>query len=148
MQASRPTELKNPSQEHSGAVSPPTASAPAQGEEKEAIQTSSRTDGPYTSKPPLGTEPPGPSSASSGPSQASSSRPRLSAGPEAREKLKFILGASEDNSSDDEPLVMLPPPTKASSSKVSQAPPSSVSSEPPSQCLPELATAPSSSSMR
>ncbi|XP_028850871.1 acetyl-CoA carboxylase 2 isoform X3 [Denticeps clupeoides] len=31
-------------------------------------------------------------------------RTRLHSGPEAREKLKFILGASEDNSSDDEPV--------------------------------------------
>lgn len=147
MQASRPTEPNNPSQEHSGAVGPLTATAPAQGEEKVAIQTSSRTDGPYTSKPPLGAEPPGPSSASSsGPSQASSSTPRLSAGPE---KLKFILGASEDNSSDDEPLIMLPPPAaKASSNDVPQAPSSSASSEPPSQRVPKPVAAPSSSSMR
>lgn len=35
--------------------------------------------------------------------------PMLSSGPEARARLKFILGASEDNSSDDEPLVTKPP---------------------------------------
>lgn len=35
--------------------------------------------------------------------------PMLSSGPEARERLKFILGASEDNSSDEEPLVTKPP---------------------------------------
>ncbi|XP_036953486.1 acetyl-CoA carboxylase isoform X2 [Acanthopagrus latus] len=35
--------------------------------------------------------------------------PMLSSGPEARERLKFILGASEDNSSDEEPLVSKPP---------------------------------------
>ncbi|XP_061907231.1 acetyl-CoA carboxylase isoform X1 [Entelurus aequoreus] len=35
--------------------------------------------------------------------------PMLRSGPEARERLKFILGASEDNSSDDEPLVAKPP---------------------------------------
>ncbi|KAM7017859.1 acetyl-CoA carboxylase isoform 2-T4 [Tautogolabrus adspersus] len=35
--------------------------------------------------------------------------PMLSSGPEARDRLKFILGASEDNSSDDEPLVTKPP---------------------------------------
>ncbi|KAF0033826.1 hypothetical protein F2P81_013892 [Scophthalmus maximus] len=35
--------------------------------------------------------------------------PMLSSGPEARERLKFILGASEDNSSDEEPLVGKPP---------------------------------------
>ncbi|XP_070759737.1 acetyl-CoA carboxylase 2 isoform X2 [Enoplosus armatus] len=33
----------------------------------------------------------------------------LSSGSEARERLKFILGASEDNSSDEEPLVTKPP---------------------------------------
>ncbi|XP_020505570.2 acetyl-CoA carboxylase isoform X2 [Labrus bergylta] len=36
-------------------------------------------------------------------------RPMLSSGPEARDRLKFILGASEDNSSDDEPLITKPP---------------------------------------
>ncbi|TRY55633.1 hypothetical protein DNTS_008834, partial [Danionella cerebrum] len=40
------------------------------------------------------------------PSSAESQRPRFSAGVHAKERLKFILGASEDNSSDDEPLVM------------------------------------------
>lgn len=35
--------------------------------------------------------------------------PMLSSGPEARERLKFIIGASEDNSSDEEPLVSKPP---------------------------------------
>ncbi|KAF3695826.1 Acetyl-CoA carboxylase 2 [Channa argus] len=35
--------------------------------------------------------------------------PMLSSGPEARQRLKFILGASEDNSSDEEPLVTKPP---------------------------------------
>lgn len=35
--------------------------------------------------------------------------PMLSSEPEARERLKFILGASEDNSSDEEPLVTKPP---------------------------------------
>lgn len=35
--------------------------------------------------------------------------PMLSSGPEGRERLKFILGASEDNSSDDEPLTTKPP---------------------------------------
>ena len=35
--------------------------------------------------------------------------PMLSSGPEARERLKFVLGASEDNSSDEEPLVTKPP---------------------------------------
>ncbi|KAK1893031.1 PAN2-PAN3 deadenylation complex catalytic subunit PAN2 [Dissostichus eleginoides] len=44
--------------------------------------------------------------------------PMLSSGPEDRERLKFILGASEDNSSDEEPLVSKPP------SGAAQPPPS------------------------
>lgn len=35
--------------------------------------------------------------------------PMLNSGPVGRERLKFILGASEDNSSDEEPLVSKPP---------------------------------------
>ncbi|XP_054466487.1 acetyl-CoA carboxylase isoform X1 [Anoplopoma fimbria] len=35
--------------------------------------------------------------------------PMLSSAPDVRERLKFILGASEDNSSDEEPLVTKPP---------------------------------------
>lgn len=35
--------------------------------------------------------------------------PMLSSGPEARERLKFILGASEDNSSDEEHVATKPP---------------------------------------
>lgn len=35
--------------------------------------------------------------------------PMLSSGPEARERLKFILGASEDNSSDEEHAATKPP---------------------------------------
>lgn len=38
-------------------------------------------------------------------SHTESHRPRFGSGAQAKEKLKFILGASEDNSSDDEPLV-------------------------------------------
>ncbi|XP_028270699.1 acetyl-CoA carboxylase isoform X2 [Parambassis ranga] len=53
--------------------------------------------------------------------------PMLSSGPEARERLKFILGASEDNSSDEEPLVAKPPsgpcqpPTSSLKSPTQQA---------------------------
>lgn len=43
------------------------------------------------------------------PSQYKTNKPMLSSGPEARERLKFILGASEDNSSDEEPQVAKPP---------------------------------------
>lgn len=51
------------------------------------------------------------SSSSSPRSQKSPKRkvPMLSSGPEARERLKFILGASEDNSSDEEPVATKPP---------------------------------------
>ncbi|XP_042276457.1 acetyl-CoA carboxylase isoform X2 [Thunnus maccoyii] len=58
--------------------------------------------------------------------------PMLSSGPEARERLKFILGASEDNSSDEEPVVTKlpsgasPPPTSTPKSS-----PLQVSSEVP-----------------
>ncbi|XP_005722276.1 acetyl-CoA carboxylase isoform X2 [Pundamilia nyererei] len=51
--------------------------------------------------------------------------PMLSSGPKARERLKFILGASEDNSSDEEPLVTKPP------SGASQPPSSTIKSSPP-----------------
>ncbi|XP_037633326.1 acetyl-CoA carboxylase isoform X2 [Sebastes umbrosus] len=50
--------------------------------------------------------------------------PMLSSGPEARERLKFIIGASEDNSSDEDSLVSKPP------SGVSQPPPSATRSCP------------------
>uniref|UniRef100_A0A3B5AVX7 acetyl-CoA carboxylase n=1 Tax=Stegastes partitus TaxID=144197 RepID=A0A3B5AVX7_9TELE len=57
----------------------------------------------------------------------------LSSGPEARERLKFILGASEDNSSDEEPLVSKPP------SGASQPPNSTPRSSPqPSMSGPHL----------
>lgn len=52
--------------------------------------------------------------------------PMLSSGPEARERLKFILGASEDNSSDEEPLVTKPP-------SGAPQPPSSTSQPSPEQ---------------
>lgn len=51
--------------------------------------------------------------------------PMLSSGPKARERLKFILGASEDNSSDEEPLITKPP------SGASQPPTSTIKSSPP-----------------
>lgn len=53
--------------------------------------------------------------------------PMLRSGPQARERLKFILGASEDNSSDEELVVTKPPsgtsqpPTPASKSSSQQA---------------------------
>ncbi|KAL2091869.1 hypothetical protein ACEWY4_011667 [Coilia grayii] len=147
MEPSRTTEPKNPSQEHSRAVGPQAAAVCAH----EALQICSSANGPYASKPPSGTEPPSASSGPPAPSQASSSRPRLGAGPESREKLKFILGASEDNSSDDEPLVMFRPPlAKPSSAEVQQVPSPSISSdsEQPSQPLPTPAASPSTSSMR
>lgn len=44
-----------------------------------------------------------------GPGRGGMTRPRLVSGPEARERLKFILGASEDYSSDEEPAVLEQP---------------------------------------
>ncbi|XP_012671358.2 acetyl-CoA carboxylase isoform X2 [Clupea harengus] len=144
MQPSRTEEPNDPSQEHFRAVGPQTASTSAHSGE-ETLQTSSKMDGPYASKLPSGTEPPGPSSASLNPSQASSSRPKFGGGPESREKLKFILGASEDYSSDDEPLVIVQPlAAKPSSTEVPSASTSSQRSQP----LPAPATIPSSTSMR
>ncbi|XP_038560546.1 acetyl-CoA carboxylase isoform X4 [Micropterus salmoides] len=60
--------------------------------------------------------------------------PMLSSGPEVRERLKFILGASEDNSSDEELLVIKPP------SGTSQLPTSTSRSSPQqvSSALPEF----------
>ncbi|KAM9743976.1 acetyl-CoA carboxylase isoform 2-T2 [Menidia menidia] len=54
--------------------------------------------------------------------QRSSKAPMFSSGPEARKRLKFILGASEDYSSDDEALAAKPP------SGASQCPPSTLKS--------------------
>nr|XP_046243287.1 acetyl-CoA carboxylase isoform X2 [Scatophagus argus] len=65
--------------------------------DSEALQMSPEVD---SEKPSL-------SSATQKPSKANA--PMLSSGPEARERLKFILGASEDNSSDEEGLVAKPP---------------------------------------
>lgn len=62
--------------------------------------------------------------------------PMLSSGPEARERLKFILGASEDNSSDEEPLVTKPP-------SGAPQPPTSTPRPPPQQAS---SAAPQSSS--
>lgn len=64
--------------------------------------------------------------------------PMLSSGPEARERLKFILGASEDNSSDEEPVVSKPP------SGASQ-PPTSTHPAPPQQMSSEVTKSSSSS---
>ncbi|XP_042344465.1 acetyl-CoA carboxylase isoform X2 [Plectropomus leopardus] len=68
--------------------------------------------------------------------QKPSKVPMLSSGPEARERLKFILGASEDNSSDEEPLITKPP------SGASQTPSSTQRSSP----LQASSAAPQSSS--
>ena len=48
--------------------------------------------------------------------------PMFSSGPEVRERLKFILGASEDNSSDEEPLVAKPPSRAAQLPTCNQKP--------------------------
>ncbi|XP_041792792.1 acetyl-CoA carboxylase isoform X1 [Chelmon rostratus] len=63
----------------------------------EALQASSEVNSETPSLPPTTQRP------------SKSNVPMLSSGPEARERLKFILGASEDNSSDEEPLVTKPP---------------------------------------
>ncbi|XP_051952491.1 acetyl-CoA carboxylase-like isoform X1 [Xyrauchen texanus] len=68
-------------------------------------------------------------------------RPRFGAGVQAKERLKFILGASEDNSSDDEPFVMAQgarPQNK--STEKPKAPPTTLS-----EALPPPVPAPSSS---
>ncbi|KAM7391893.1 hypothetical protein PAMP_022541 [Pampus punctatissimus] len=67
--------------------------------------------------------------------------PMLSSGPEARERLKFILGASEDNSSDEEPLVTKPP------SGVASQPPSSTPKSSPLQAF-SAAPQPSTSGIK
>lgn len=63
----------------------------------EALQASSEVNSEKPSLPPTTQKP------------SKTHAPMLSSGPEARERLKFILGASEDNSSDEEPLVTKPP---------------------------------------
>ncbi|XP_063051128.1 acetyl-CoA carboxylase isoform X2 [Engraulis encrasicolus] len=153
------TEPKNLSQEHSIAVGPRTEAMSA---DNGALQISSSAEGPGASKTPSGAEPPSTSSSSPSvsppaPSQAptssssSSSRPRLAGGPASRAKLKFILGASEDNSSDDEPLVMFRPPPSAKASATEVQPQRSTSStssalEPPPTA--PVVACPSSNSMR
>ncbi|KAJ8379366.1 hypothetical protein SKAU_G00001440 [Synaphobranchus kaupii] len=47
------------------------------------------------------------------PGRGGVTRMRFGAGPEARERLKFILGASEDNSSDEEPVALGQPAGQA-----------------------------------
>ncbi|XP_041854600.1 acetyl-CoA carboxylase isoform X2 [Melanotaenia boesemani] len=69
-----------------------------------------------------------------------STPPRLSSGPEARERLKFILGASEDNSSDEEALVTKPP-------RGASQPPASVL-KPSTEQAPNVVPPPSSSVIR
>lgn len=63
----------------------------------EALQVSSEVNSEKSSLPPTSQNP------------LKTHAPMLSSGPEARERLKFILGASEDNSSDDESLTTKPP---------------------------------------
>lgn len=61
------------------------------------LQASSEVNSEETSSPPITQTP------------SKTKAPMLSSGPEARSRLKFILGASEDYSSDDEPVVTKPP---------------------------------------
>ncbi|XP_029017802.1 acetyl-CoA carboxylase isoform X4 [Betta splendens] len=68
--------------------------------------------------------------------------PTLGSRPEARERLKFILGASEDNSSDEEPVVSKPPsgpaPRGSPEQPCSAGPQSSSSGIKPSMSGPHL----------
>ncbi|KAK7934090.1 hypothetical protein WMY93_004986 [Mugilogobius chulae] len=66
--------------------------------------------------------------------------PRLSSEPESRERLKFILGASEDNSSDDESLnTKLPSCTsKPSTSTTNTSPPQNAEIPPCSSMKPSM----------
>ncbi|XP_034547322.1 acetyl-CoA carboxylase isoform X2 [Notolabrus celidotus] len=74
-----------------------SASPEVKTKEREAEQASSEVN---SGKPSTGATTQRPSRAAA---------PMLCSGPEARDRLKFILGASEDNSSDEEPLVTKPP---------------------------------------
>ncbi|XP_051278082.1 acetyl-CoA carboxylase isoform X2 [Dicentrarchus labrax] len=104
---------------HSGDNSPQASSASVGLEVKtvdtEALQASSEVNSEKPLLPPTTQRP------------SRTKVPMLSSGPEARERLKFILGASEDNSSDEEPLVNKPPsgasqpPTSTSRSSPQQA---------------------------
>lgn len=70
------------------------------GPETEASDSDTQTQASNSDKPPL------PPSAEKPPRTCA---PMLSSGPEARERLKFILGASEDYSSDEEHVATKPP---------------------------------------
>lgn len=69
----------------------------ARASDNETLRTSSEINCEEPSSPPTAEKP------------RQTHAPMLSSGPEARERLKFILGASEDYSSDEEPLVTKPP---------------------------------------
>uniref|UniRef100_A0A673CY40 acetyl-CoA carboxylase n=1 Tax=Sphaeramia orbicularis TaxID=375764 RepID=A0A673CY40_9TELE len=103
---------------HSGAHSPPTCSASAGLEVKTGDNDTMQALSEVTSAQPT-------LKPSAQKSSEKTNVPRLSSGPEARERLKFILGASEDNSSDEEPLVTKPPsgapqPSTSTSKNTSQ----------------------------
>ncbi len=82
---------------HDEENNPQASSATAGLEVSEALQASSEINSKKPSSQPTTQNP------------SRTNAPMLSSGPEARERLKFILGASEDNSSDEEPLVNKPP---------------------------------------
>ncbi|XP_056313479.1 acetyl-CoA carboxylase isoform X2 [Danio aesculapii] len=78
-------------------------------------------------------------------SHTESHRPRFGAGAQAKEKLKFILGASEDNSSDDEPLVKNQTTTRQPINTETLNAESTVSSEVPPTPVPSTCLRPSMS---
>ncbi|KAM8865493.1 acetyl-CoA carboxylase 2 isoform 6-T6 [Synchiropus picturatus] len=65
--------------------------------------------------------------------QPTSTLPMVKSGPGSREKLKFILGASEDNSSDEEPLTAKPPSgSSQTATSTVRSPPQQIAAPPPS----------------
>ncbi|XP_053725576.1 acetyl-CoA carboxylase isoform X1 [Synchiropus splendidus] len=64
---------------------------------------------------------------------STSTVPMVKSGPGSREKLKFILGASEDNSSDEEPLTAKPPSgSSQTATSTVRPPPQQIAAPPPS----------------
>ncbi|KAG7480864.1 hypothetical protein MATL_G00060810 [Megalops atlanticus] len=83
-----------------------------------------------------------PAKSSSAPGHSGVTRPNMGSGPETRERLKFILGASEDNSSDEDPVVVEPPAEQAIEA------PSSAATAPIDETPSVMSTSSSSSSIR
>lgn len=121
------------SREQSPPINPKSASASTGNKEIPASTTSDHTDQLEVTEEAV-------SNTFTMKSSPKSNRPRFGAGVQAKERLKFILGASEDNSSDDEPLVLgqatkLQPGSTETTNPVPTMP-SEVPSPPnPSTCL-------------